>query len=53
MKSNICNLLKLIVALIVGGVLGKSLLTSGNPYYIIAFFIICCVVGIILSKISF
>lgn len=52
-KIAILNFLKFVFALIVGGLLGAKLLTSGSPCSVIVFFMICGVGGIILSKINF
>jgi hypothetical protein len=51
-KKIILNIVKLIFALIIGGVMGAKLLTSGSEILIIAFFVLCVIGGIILSCIN-
>ena len=41
-KKIILNIVKLIFALIIGGVMGAKLLTSGSEILIIAFFCVMC-----------
>ena len=48
-KKIILNIVKLIFALIIGGVMGA---TSGSEILIIAFFVLCVIGGIILSCIN-
>lgn len=52
MKKNILNIVKLILALIIGGVMGAKLLTSGETLLIIAFFVLCAIGGVILAHIN-
>ena len=51
-KKIILNIVKLIFALIIGGVMGAKLLTSGKEILIIAFFVLWVIGGIILSCIN-
>lgn len=50
--KKIINLIKLIVALNIGGIMGMKLLVAGDLLMVLSFFVLCGVIGFILSCID-